>query len=347
MIAIEQFDLVGARIFQPEGPFNNQTPGMFSFKPGTVCGGDFESEYTYVMLNAPVAVTLQQGQLIGWDASFQAYVVTSALARRGDRIGTFFLGGRVGDPGGLPGSVNWPFQITLQPGVYGLWVQRSGESLLQLQAGGVTIPANANLVTTTATGGAGDAPTVVIAGTKLIVGAYVSPYSSTFTANTVSGSAILTNLSTLQGVEVGMGISGTGIPAGCYVQAINGTTVVLGNYLAAGSPLATATNTSQTMTVAKYSLTANSTNGSPVLSNVSNIAGLYPGSVLNATTVGIPAGSTVLSISGNAGSGYQITMSANATSTTVSTTFPFAPINAAQATLVEAVLNWPYIDKTN
>jgi hypothetical protein len=347
MIAIEQFELVGARMAQPEGPFNNQTPGQFSFKPGTVADGDLEAEFVYLMFNAPVAVTLQQGQLIGWDASFQAYIVTSALARRGDHVGTFFLAGRVGDPGGLPGSVNWPFQITLQPGVYGIWVQRYGESLLALQAGAVTIPANANLVTTTATGGAGDAPTTPLAGTKLITGLYISPPSSTFTANTTSGSATLTNLSTLQGVEVGMGITGAGIPAGCYVQAINGATVILGNYTAAGSALATATAASQTMTVAKYSFTANSVNGSPVLSNVSNIAGIYPGSVLNATTVGIVAGATVLSISGVAGAGYQITMSGNATSTTTSTTFPFAPVNVAQAALVEAALSSPYIDKTN
>jgi hypothetical protein len=339
MIAIEQFDYIGVRLVQPSGPLENALTGH-SFKLGAVVRGDCEAEFVYVAFNAPAAVTLQQGQLIGWDASFQAYIPTTTNTRRGDKIGTFFLGGRVGDPGA------GPFQITLQPGSYGMWVQRTGESLLLLAGAGTTIPANANLVTTTATGGAADCPTTPLAGTKVIVGVYISPVTSAITANTVTGSNVLGNPSTLQGVEVGMKATGTGIPAGCYVQSFNGTSITLGNNLAAGSALATATNTGTTVTFTKYSVVADSTNGSPVLSNVSNIAGIYPGSVLNAVTVGIAAGSTVLSISGNPGS-YQITMSANATSSTVSTTFPFAPINAAQASLVEAVLNTPYIDKTN
>jgi hypothetical protein len=333
MIAIEQFDYIGARIFQPSGPLENATSGH-SFKFGTVARGDCEAEYVYIAFNAPVAVTLQQGQLIGWDASFQGYIPTTTNTRRGDKIGTFFLGGTL------------LYSVTLQPGSYGLWVQRTGESLLLLAAAGTTIPANANLVTTSATGGAADAPTTPLTGTKLIVGLYISPISGTFTANTTTGSAILTNLSTLQGVEVGMKLTGTGIPVGNFVQSFNGTTLTMGNNLAAGSALATATNTSATITALKYSVIADSTNGSPVLSNVGNIAGIYPGSVLNAATVGIAAGATVLSISGNPGA-YLITMSANATSSTTSTTFPFAPINAAQASLVEAVLNTPYIDKTN
>jgi hypothetical protein len=342
-IAIEQFSTVGAKIFMPDGPFSNQTPGMFAFKLGTVIDGDAESEYTYLQLTVTGALTLQQGSLIGWDNSYQAYLPTTATETQhsGSSMGSFFLGGRVGDPGGLPSSVNWPFLYTFpSPGIYGIWVQRAGSALLNLVSAAVTAPAFGNVVTTTTTAGAVDAPTAAVG--KAIQGLFLAPFSATFTGNTTNGSAVITAVSTAKGVEVGMGLTGSNVPAGCFVAAINGNTITLGNITAAGSALATLTATGTTFTAARYSFTANTVNASPILTNVSNISGIYPGSGLGVAGAGIGVGSTVLSIGGNSASGYVITMSANATSTTTSTTFNFTPV-VSNTTVVEGLLRWPYM----
>jgi hypothetical protein len=342
-IAIEQFSTVGAKIFQPDGPFSNQTPGLLAFKLGTVIDGDAEAEYTYLQLTVTGALVLQQGTIIGWDNSYQAYLPTTATETQhgGSSIGSFFLGGRVGDPGGLPSSANWPYLYTFpSPGVYGIWVQRSGSALLNLVSAAVTAPAFGNVVTTTTTAGAVDAPTASVG--KPIQGLFLAPFSATFTCNNTNGSAVLTAVSTAKGVELGMGITGTGIPAGCFVAAINGNTITLGNITAAGSALCTSTNTGLTATCSRYQFTANTVNGSPILTNVSNISGIYPGSGLGVAGAGIPIGATVLSIGGNSASGFVVTMSANATSTTTSTTFNFTPV-VSNTTVVEGLFRWPYM----
>jgi hypothetical protein len=344
-IAIEQFEFVGPKIFAPDGPITNFVPPLMPFKPGTVVAGDAESEFVYLMLNIGAATTLQQGNLIGWDNSYQAYLPTTANQRRGDKMGSFWMGGRYGDPGGLPSGVNWPFSMTLTtPGTYGIWVQRSGAGLVMVTAAGVTAPSAANPVTTTTTAGTVDAPNASVG--KVIQGLYLMPTSITFTANTTSGSAVLSNVSSPEALDIGMAISGTNIPAGCFIASISGNTITMGNSLSTGSALATATGSGITVTAAYYTFTANTVNGSPVLTNVSNVAGVFPGSLITTAAVaGMAIGTTVLSIAGNPSAGWTLTMSANATSTTTASSFSFAPPAnvASQQALMLATWNWGYI----
>lgn len=64
----------------------------------------------------------------------------------------------------------------------------------------------------------------------------------TKTGDTSNGSSNILNLSSTTGLEIGQGISGTGIPAGAEITGINGTTVTI------SSP-ATASNVGTTLTV--------------------------------------------------------------------------------------------------
>jgi hypothetical protein len=342
-IAIEQFEFVGPKIFAPDGPIANFPTPLMAFKPGTVVAGDAESEFVYLMFNIGSSTTLQQGNLLGWDLSYQAYLPTTANQRRGDRMGSAWFGGRYGDPGGLPSSVNWPFSYTMATaGTYGIWAQRAGTGLVLVTAAGVTTPSAANVVTTTTTAGTVDAPTAAVG--KQIQGLYLTPTSITFTANDTSGSAVLSSVSSPEALDIGMAISGTGIPAGCYIAAISGNTITMGNSLSTGSALASSSNTGITVTAAYYTFTANTVNGSPVITQVSNVAGIYPGSLITTAVAGMAVGTSVLSIAGNPSAGWTLTMSANATSTNTGSTFSFVPVNTASVqTLNLATWNWGYI----
>lgn len=66
--------------------------------------------------------------------------------------------------------------------------------------------------------------------------------SVTPTASTTNGSAVLTSVSSVAGVAIGMGISGTNVPANSYVTDFNGTTITISNN-------ATGTGSSITMTI--------------------------------------------------------------------------------------------------
>ena len=83
--------------------------------------------------------------------------------------------------------------------------------------------------------------------------------------------------------------------------------------------------------------TANTTNGSPTLTNISTLAGIYPNQSISGT--GIPASTTISSINGVPGN-YTITLSANATATGTTVTMTCAGY-------VEAYLNSAYISALN
>lgn len=67
------------------------------------------------------------------------------------------------------------------------------------------------------------------------------------TGNTTSGSAVLTNIANLTGVVPGAYVSGAGIPAGNFIQTVNGNTATMGN--AYRSPNATATASGVSLSV--------------------------------------------------------------------------------------------------
>lgn len=49
------------------------------------------------------------------------------------------------------------------------------------------------------------------------------------TATTTSSSSVLTSVSSISGVAIGMGVTGTNIPASSYITAFNGTTITISN----------------------------------------------------------------------------------------------------------------------
>lgn len=324
-IAYAQFEGIGARIYAPEGPFGTN-PGdtpIPSFRPGEVIAGDARSEFEYVYLNiATAGTTVNQGDVYVWDQTFQAVAATTTSALRGMRVGTFFCGGNFAG-----GAISSPFSFTFPvAGLYGVWMQRAGATLFKASSTAV----NTGVMETTATAGQINEPASATATTKSIVGSYVGPASITFTANTTTASVYLTNVSSAQFLEVGGTISGSGIPTGTIIKAINGATITMSN-------AATATATGVTVTRTAYSTYVTTTNGSPVLTNVTTINGIYPNQTIAGT--GIPASTTIVSIQGNPGN-YTITMSANATATANN-------INATTNGYFEGFIDWAYVDKTN
>lgn len=69
-----------------------------------------------------------------------------------------------------------------------------------------------------------------------------------YTGNTTLGSSLVTGMSSVAGLFVGMSITGTGIPAGSFIGLISGSTIGLVNSL--GAPvLATATGAAVTFAI--------------------------------------------------------------------------------------------------
>ena len=303
-IAKSQLDTIGVRQYVPEVPFDLVNGPFPSFTPGEVAGGDAEAEFVYIYFNTVTAgVTLKQGDALVWDNSYQATQSLTSLVTRGQNMGTAFFGGRVADPAsnGALGS-GAPFSYTFPTaGMYGLWIQRAGTSLLNVTAGALT----GNLAETTTTLsqiGAPNSPTVT---SKLVTGVYLPPATFVFTANTVNLSNVLSAVSATRGLVVGQTVSGAGIATGAYITNINGAAVTL-------SLVCTATASGVTVTATPYSTYVTTTNLSPILTNVTTIYGIYPNQTITGT--GIPGATTILSIQGLPG-GYTITMSANATAT--------------------------------
>ena len=86
-----------------------------------------------------------------------------------------------------------------------------------------------------------------------------------------------------------------------------------------------------------YTFTANTTNGSPTLANISTLAGIYPNMSISGT--GIAASTVISSINGIPGN-WTITLSKNATATGTGVTMTCAGY-------VEAYLNAAYISALN
>jgi len=326
-IAQRQYEAIGARVNLPEGPFGNSGNTPFpSFLPGTEASGDREAEFVYLFLTVETTMTLNQGDVLVWDNSFQAVQsqTGSGVHAFGSSVGTFFLGGQIDTAEEFASGGIWQY-VFPTPGVYGIWVQRAGVSLMNI----ATVNVQTKPMNTTAVLGQVNCPAAALSGSMGITGAYPALTSWTFTATTVIGSVNLTVASQAKGLVIGQTLSGTGIPNGTYIKDIQGGIVVM-------SAAATAAGTGVTITAANNSCWGSTTNGSPNLV-VPNIPGIYPNQTIAGT--GIPGSTTILSISGGPGA-YTIVMSANATATAAS-------INFTTTVYIEALLRWPQITVQN
>ena len=117
-------------------------------------------------------------------------------------------------------------------------------------------------------------------------------------SNITTGSKVITMGSTV-GIQPGMTLTGTGIPAGTTVLSVDSLTQIT------LSQDATATNTNQTVSGGSF-VSGVTTSGSPTITMNSTV-GLAPGMTLTGT--GIPTGTYIVSVD----SPTQVTLSQNAT----------------------------------
>jgi fibronectin-binding autotransporter adhesin len=109
-------------------------------------------------------------------------------------------------------------------------------------------PTAAALVVTLQESATGNASwTNALDNTGTVIGFTLTP-PLTLTANTTSGSNQLSNFSSLTGIYVGQQVSGTGIPTGTVITAINNTGTA-STSTATLSANATSSNTSETLTL--------------------------------------------------------------------------------------------------
>jgi hypothetical protein len=326
-IASFQFEDIGPH-FPVEGPYTGGA--MPGFKPGTVVGGDQGGEFIFLSLDVVTAYTANQGDMLCWDNTFtasrtgeNASTVTYDI---GMNVGTFFFGGKTGDNTGSVGA----WSVTFLPGIYGIWAQRAGASLANVNA--ITTLA----VPTTATAAPGKLTFLALGvNTNAIAPGSIGymPFSKTFTADTLTGSTTLLNANGGRRLQKNMVITGSGIPGTTTAPAttivdINGATITM-------SAAATATATGVTVTALQGSTSGTTLSGSPVLTGVVSAIGFYPNSNISGT--GIPASTSILSITGSPGN-YSITMSANATASASNIAF----VSTTAPNYLEVMLNWPY-----
>ncbi|TBY48333.1 hypothetical protein [Rhizobium leguminosarum] len=217
-IATSQTDRLGANPFVVDGPIvsGSGIPGP-NFALGSVSGGSKESEWVYVKLVLASTTTLQPGQWFQWDRDYTATLLTTAAAVVGNRCGVFAGANQAPTQSGGPAQ-----SISLVAGTYYIWLQRNG------QAPALVTTATAALVVaeTTATAGLANAPASATVSSKAIQGVNFTAANQTFTATTVSGSAVLTSLGGVTaegGPFIGAAISGTGIPGSTTISSITYT----------------------------------------------------------------------------------------------------------------------------
>ncbi len=286
----------------PEGPRGTSSNfPIFSTKPGTVSSGDSEGSFIFVTLAVPTAVTYNQGDFFCWDNSYNAGPVGEIIAASeyfpGTSVGTLFFGGIAMNPSNPSMSGNiWSY--TFAPGVYGVWLQRYGTSLMNLQA--ISTGATLTFPATSATKASITMQAAAAATTfsSCPVGTICNcPLSRTFTGNTVTGSAVITGVNTAKYLVVGMQLTGTGFAAvsttvnGTFILDIQGSTVLV-------SSAATATNTGTTFTALNSQTTGTVISGSKQITGCPFVPGLYPNQIITGTGV---VGLTIASISGTPG----------------------------------------------
>jgi hypothetical protein len=319
-IASRQWDLIGAHIYAPEGPFGlvGTTPQP-TFNFGDVVDGNNESEFVFLKFSPGTVAIYNQGDVFVWDASMIAVPAKLGAAYHawGSHVGTIFFGGRVGDPATVKGQgTNWSY--TFQPGTYGIWVQRAGAAVVNY----TTITSQISQSFTTATAGSLSALASGAVGSEGLQGIFSSLSTFTFTATDTSGSSQLTAVSDTNKLEIGMTLSGTGIPNGAYITDIQGATVYM-------NVAATSTNAGTTVTAKLGTFWGTTVNGSPLITTP-NLPGVFP----NATLTGTGVAGTVVSIGGTPGN-YTVTLSANCTAA--------GTVSIAATQYVQGFLSWPFV----
>ena len=156
----------------------------------------------------------------------------------------------------------------------------------------------------------------------------VSPFSYTFSPAGDYGIWVQTN-----------GVSLVNAASTALTAKVACTTTTAGRLDAptAGVTAGSATIGGLFLPATNYTFTANTTNGSPVLTNISTLTGIYPN--MSITGTGIPASTTISAIEGIPGN-WSIRLSANATATGTTITMTCAGY-------VEAYLNNAYISALN
>jgi len=312
---------IGPHIYAPEGPFTGSFAGA-TFAYGDIVQGNAGSRFIFVKYAPVAAVTYNQGDVFVYDSSFMA--VPSKLGAGyhalGSQVGTLFFGGRVGDPATQQGNI-WSYLF--QPGTYGVWLQINGACAANF----TTITAQADLAYTTATLGSVSALASGAANSETVTGMFTAVLSFTFTATDTSGSAVLTAVSDTNKLEVGMVLSGTGIPNGAYIVSIDGASITM-------SVNATSTNAGTTVTAKKGTFWGTTVSGSPIITGVGALLGVYP----NATLTGTGVSGTLSKVTGIPGN-YIVTLSANASAS--------GTVSIAATQYVEAMLTKPFISAQN
>lgn len=318
-------EFAGTRVYAPEGPY--APGGVFqSFKPGQTVKGDSSSEFTFLTLTVTSSLTLNQGDFLCWDNSYNASLVGEVIAASeyfpGTAAGTFFLGGGVANPAAFPAAGNqWSF--TFAPGVYGIWVQCCGTSLMNLGA----LSTGATLTNPNTTSAKGRITMQAAAALTTFSSAPVGticncPLSRTFTGTTTNASNKITAINTAKFLVRGMQLTGLGIPAvgaaqpGTFILDILGDAIVMSNN-------ATSTNAGATITALNSQTTGNVTNASKLIKNVPQIPGLYPNQIITGTGA---VSLTIKSIQGTPGNyTIELTAAATATNNNVQITLAAAP----------------------
>jgi hypothetical protein len=162
-----------------------------------------------------------------------------------------------------------------------------------------------------------------VTGTYIPAGSYITAIGTntvTISANTTAaytvaptgfvtaGSPTVTGVSSVSGLIVGQGITGTGIPSGTTITAFTSS-----------APL-TITLSANATTTSVASATGTVTLGSPTITNLSTVSGFIIGQAIFGT--GIPTGTTITAIP----TSTTLTMSANATATSSGSSATFSGI---------------------
>ena len=266
----------------------------------SVTGTGIPSGTTISAINSSSQITLSQNATAGGSSSltFSSPVVTGLSSTAGLLVGESVTG--TGIPAGTTVSaINSSTQITLSNNA-----TTSGSSSLTFSSPVVTgLSSTANLLVGESVTGTG-----IPAGTT--ISAINSSSQITLSANATAGgsstlsfsSPVVTGLSSTANLLVGESVTGTGIPAGTTISAINSSTQITLSQSAT-------TNGSSTLSFT-----------SPVVTGLSSTANLLVGEPVTGT--GIPAGTTISAIN----SSTQVTLSQSATTNGSSTLTFTSPV---------------------
>lgn len=173
---------------------SNQGVPQPQFAPGTTVDGNGKGKWVLCTLVLASTTTLANGQAYVIDRNFVATLLTTANSPRGASVGV--------------ASVS---QASVVAGTYYIWLQINGHCPIQYTGNATAIGE------TTATGGLVNFNNTPTATSKAVVGAASFVANQTFTANTTSGTFVLSNVSSFNDVAVGASLAGTGVGASAKI----------------------------------------------------------------------------------------------------------------------------------